>query len=102
MLDKDKYIGYCPMCDWKRTGAGHYKNNSWVSGYDIVRDKLWEHIEEEHIDTVMEVWMNNQSSNNVVKFKDKDLKCKCERILALCDCVNPQSLNVSPQAYIQH
>ena len=80
-MDENKYIAFCQFCEWKS-----------ISKYDdILRDKLENHLEEQHGGIIMEVWMNNQASNCIVDFKQKDLKCfNCNSIMALCDCSNPK------------
>ena len=75
MGDK-KYIAFCLLCGWKSTSKFD----------DTLRSRLYQHYETEHIDIIMEVWMNNQASENIVDFKEKDLTCfDCGRIKALCD-----------------
>ena len=92
-MNKEKSIAFCPFCEWKSVSNGiKYKSfkRKNQSAHDVLYDRLWSHLEEEHIDMIMEVWMNNQSSRNIIKFEEKDIKCKqCRDILAQCDCFRP-------------
>jgi len=50
----------CVLCDWE-------SKTFQEEGFDILKDRLQDHIEENHLDTVIEVWMNNQNAD---EFKD--------------------------------
>lgn len=91
-MNKQKRIVFCNLCVWTSVSSGQKSKRFGRSenANEVLSGKLYNHIEEEHLHIVMEVWMNNQASRCIVKFEEKDIKCQaCRNILALCDCTFP-------------
>lgn len=93
---EERLIAFCPLCKWQSVSGGNkfksFKRKN-IQASEILYDKLYSHFEEEHIDLIMEVWMNNQASRSIIGFDKKDIKCKgCRDILARCFCFNPQEV----------
>lgn len=58
------------VCDCIFTATDHYRQigkykRVFVSGEKIVTTKLENHYEENHLDVILDVWMNNQSSDAI-------------------------------------
>lgn len=63
------------VCDWEVKAKDYWRKVSkyrsiFVSGENIVRNKLERHYEEEHLDIILEVWMNNQSSDSIEEIQE--------------------------------
>ena len=61
--DTELQVGKCVLCGFKTQSRGImlsiFKRKS---ASEVIRGRLEEHYETEHLEIIMEVWMNNQAS----------------------------------------
>ncbi len=92
--ENKKLIAFCFLCDWNSISKGHNYKSFKIkneSASEVLYGKLYQHFEEHHIDMIMEIWMSNQASRNIVDFEERNFKCEaCSEILAKCFCVEPK------------
>ncbi len=66
-MEQELRTGNCILCDFKTQSKGLFKHSKFYtkklkSASEVIWGRLHEHYEEDHLEIIMEVWMNNQAS----------------------------------------